>query len=417
MFGADCIRGERLAGARIIAILFESIVAGRRKGRAMRVVVLPAPALPHAFSMVPLAWAFRSAGHEVVFVAGGDALAVANAGLPVVDALPGRTTSEMLVEFMRDLPELYEPLGEQPLRTLSERKALHLAAWDRYVDPHVRLAEQLRPDLVLYDSIFGVGAIVSAKLGIPAIAQSIALTRYSPDLLRDLPGAMSLRRYGLTLPEGIPTVDIAPPSVVEGPPGDFAMRFVPYNGGSVLPDWVLAQPDRPRIAVTFGSLDATRQLVRYVDRVAAVAAEVDAEFVVTLAEQGGSPPVDVPANVRITRWVPMNALLGTCSAAVHHGGATSLTCCAVGIPQLVLPGPETAGEAELLRRRGVARVLRDVDSELDTVAIRALLNDEGLHRAAAEVRAEIADLPTPSDLLPRLLEHCRSTSRHGRTAA
>jgi UDP:flavonoid glycosyltransferase YjiC (YdhE family) len=374
----------------------------------MRVVVLPAPALAHAFAMVPLAWAFRAAGHDVAFVAGGDALAVANAGLPVLDALPGRTTPDMLLEFMRDLPELYEPLGEQPLRALSERKALHLAAWDRYVDPHVRLAEQLRPDLVVYDAIFGVGAIVSAKLRIPAIAQSIMLTRYSPDLLRDLPGATSLRRYGLTLPEGIPTVDIAPPSLVEGPPGEFAMRFVPYNGGSVLPDWLLAPPERPRIAVTFGSLDATRQLVRHVDRVTAVAAEVDAEFVVILGEQGASPPVDVPANVRITRWVPMNTLLGTCTGAVHHGGATSLTCCAAGIPQLVLAGPETAGEAELLRTRGVARVLSNVESQLDTPAIRTLLDDEELHRAAVEVRAEIDDLPTPSELVPRLLEYCRS---------
>jgi UDP:flavonoid glycosyltransferase YjiC (YdhE family) len=372
----------------------------------MRVVVLPAPALPHAFSMVPLAWAFRSAGHEVVFVAGGDALAVANAGLPVLDALPGRTTSDMLLEFMRDLPELYAPFGADPLAELGRRKPLHVAAWDRFVDPHVRLAERLRPDLVLYDAIFGVGAIVAARLEVPAVAHSIALTRYSTDLLRDLPGAVSLRRYGLTLPEGIPTVDIGPPSLAEGPPGEFSMRFVPYNGGAVLPEWLLAPPERPRIAVSFGSLAATRQLLRHVARVAAVAREVDAEFVVTTGEPGAPAREGLPANVRIAGWVPMNALLRTCSAAIHHGGTTALTCCALGIPQAVLAGPETVGEAELLRARGVAHVLTDVERELDAGAVRTLLDDPDLRRAAAEVEAEIAALPAPGDLVPRLLERC-----------
>jgi UDP:flavonoid glycosyltransferase YjiC (YdhE family) len=370
----------------------------------MRVVVLSAPSLAHAFPMVPLAWAFRSAGHEVVFVAGGDALAVANAGLPVLDALPGRTTSDMLTEFMHDMPEFYGPRGDDPLQEQNAQKPYHVAAWDRYVDPHVQLAEQVRPDLVIYDAIFGVGAIVAARLGIPAIAHSIALARYSPELLRDLPGGVSLRRYGVQLPEGIPTVDIAPPSLVEGPPGEFAMRYVPYNGGSVLPPWLLSSPERPRIAVSFGSLAATRQLTRYVDQIASVAAEVEAEFVVTLGEHSASAPDDLPPNVRITRWLPLHALLRTCAAAIHHGGGTSLTCCALGIPQLVLAGPETAGEAELLQARGVAHVLQNVEQALDAAAIREVLYDDKLHRAAAEVRDEIADLPTPSELLPQLVQ-------------
>ena len=161
-----------------------------------------------------------------------------------------------------------------------------------------------------------------------------------------------------------------------------------------------------RDAVTFGSLDATRQLIRYVDRIASIAAEVDAEFVVTLGERSASAPDDLPPNVRITRWVPLNALLRTCAAAIHHGGGTSLTCCALGIPQLVLAGPETAGEAELLRARGVTHVLPNDEQALDAVAIREVLYDDKLHRAAAEIQEEIADLPTPSELLPRLLAAC-----------
>ncbi|WP_425558912.1 hypothetical protein [Kutzneria kofuensis] len=39
--------------------------------------------------MVPLTWALRAAGHDVLVATSSDALVVADAGLPVVDALPG----------------------------------------------------------------------------------------------------------------------------------------------------------------------------------------------------------------------------------------------------------------------------------------------------------------------------------------
>jgi UDP:flavonoid glycosyltransferase YjiC (YdhE family) len=371
----------------------------------MRVLFLPAPAVGHVFPMVPLAWAFRAAGHEVICVTGGDGLAASQAGIPVLDALPGRTTRDLYEQFVRDLPDLFEPVQGDPVAVLNERKPRIVAAWDPIVDTHVALAERVRPDLVVYDPIFGVGPLAAARLGIPAVALGFTLCRYDPEMLRDLPAGVVFRRHGLEVPDGIPTIDLGPPSLVEGPPSALRMRYVPYNGGAVLPDWLLDPPRRPRVAVSFGSLEQAYGSGG-LDRLAAAAGGVDAEFVIVSAEPGRLPPDELPPNVRIVGWIPLNALLPTCAAAMHHGGSGSaLTGCALGIPQMAVADgvadPSPLAEAELLRRRGAAILLRP--EELDADALRSLLGDERLRRAAAELRAEIAALPSPAELVPRLV--------------
>ena len=42
------------------------------------------------------------------------------------------------------------------------------------------------------------------------------------------------------------SIDVAPPSMVDRPVRGWPMRYVPYNGGGVLPEWVLERPARPR---------------------------------------------------------------------------------------------------------------------------------------------------------------------------
>lgn len=367
----------------------------------MRVLFMPAPAVGHVFPMVPLAWALRAAGHDVVFVTGGDGLEVSQAGLAVRDALAGRTTRDLYEQFVRDHPDLFVPADGDPVVALGERKSRIVAAWDPVVDAHVRLAERVRPELVVYDPIFAVGALVAARLKIAAVALGFTICRYGPELLRELPAAVAFRRYGLDVPRGIETIDLAPPSLAEPPASPLAMRYVPYNGGAALPDWLLDPPVRPRVAVTFGSLEQAHGSGSLA-RLAAAAGEVDAELLIASAEPA-RPALALPPNMRIVGWLPLNALLATCVAAIHHGGSgSSLTCCSLGIPQMVLPEglTDACAEGELLRRRGVATVV-DGD-ELDAAALRELLDDEGLRRAARELRAEIAALPSPAQLVPRL---------------
>jgi len=374
---------------------------------------MPAPAVGHVFPMVPLAWAFRAAGHDVVFVTGGDGLRVAQAGLPVLDAMPGQTTMDLYQQFVRDHPGLFVPAEGNPVVALNERKSRIVACWDPCVDGHVVMAERVAPDLIVYDPIFAVGALAAAQLGVPAVALGFTICRYRPAMLRDLPAGAAFRRYGLDVPDDIQTIDLAPPSLAERPPSPLAMRYVPYNGGAELPDWVLEPAERPRVAVSFGSLEQAHGSGSLA-RLATAAAGVDAEFVIGSDDPDRVPPAELPANVHVVGWIPLNSLLPTCTAAIHHGGSGSaLTCCSLGVPQMALPEglTDASAEAELLRVRGAAMVLDE--DELDAAALRELLGDDELRRAAGELAAEMAALPSPAELVPRLAAIARPGAREG----
>ncbi|GAA4084693.1 nucleotide disphospho-sugar-binding domain-containing protein [Actinomadura miaoliensis] len=372
----------------------------------MRVLFVAAPAIGHAYPMVPLAWAFRAAGHDVVFLTGGDGRGVARAGLPVLDALPGVTSAELLAGFARDFPELFAPIEgesvEAMVAAMDRRKPFIVAAWDAYVDDYVALARRARPDLVVYEPFCGAGPLAAALLDVPAVAHGLSATRFAPEILRADPAVEAFRRHGVEPPDGIPTIDVAPPGIAEGPPSDLAMRYVPYTGGGTLGDLLLVPPERPRVLVTAGSLLPDTEWSRPVERVIAAAPDVDAEFVVTLGHEHPEGPPDLPPNVRTTGWVPFAALLRTCRAAIHLGsGGTMLTCCALGVPQLALPPtPDRQIEAALHRARGTARVLRP--EELDAGAIDALLSDEELRTTVRQVQAEMTALPSPAEMALRL---------------
>lgn len=54
----------------------------------MRVMFIATPGVGHVFPMVPLAWAFRAAGHDVLMATGQLGMAAINAGLDVADITP-----------------------------------------------------------------------------------------------------------------------------------------------------------------------------------------------------------------------------------------------------------------------------------------------------------------------------------------
>lgn len=45
---------------------------------------------------------------------------------------------------------------------------------------------------------------------------------------------------------------------------------------------------------------------------------------------------------------------------------------------------------------------------MTAATVRRLIDDASLHTAAAEVRAEVAAMPSPADLVPRLVDLARS---------
>jgi UDP:flavonoid glycosyltransferase YjiC (YdhE family) len=97
---------------------------------------------------------------------------------------------------------------------------------------------------------------------------------------------------------------------------------------------------------------------------------------------------------------------------IHHGGSGSMMAAlAAGVPQLVLPfvGDEF-GNARAVVERGVGIDI-DIDRERVTPAVvQRLIEDESLRTTAAEVRAEVAAMPSPADLVPRLADLARCVS-------
>ncbi|MFJ5228106.1 nucleotide disphospho-sugar-binding domain-containing protein [Streptomyces sp. NPDC088400] len=158
--------------------------------------------------------------------------------------------------------------------------------------------------------------------------------------------------------------------------------------------------ERRRVAVTLGTvltdLDGVRSIARLIEHAAAV----DAEFLLAIGDADLAPLGTLPPNVRPLPWVPLAQLLDGSDAIVHHGGAgTMMTAAAVGTPQLILPqGADHFDNAAAAEASGFA--LRATADAVDSHLLDALLNDDGLRKAATAMRAEIAALPSPAALVP-----------------
>ncbi|MFJ9645450.1 nucleotide disphospho-sugar-binding domain-containing protein [Streptomyces sp. NPDC101206] len=373
----------------------------------MRVLLVTYPAVGHLFPTVPLAWALRSAGHDVLVASSGDALEAANAGLHVADVYPGFHLEEFLqTECGELIARLRQPGEIDPMDGLRLFARLN----DALADGITKTADAFRPDLIVYEQIFVVGLIAAERLGIPAVQHNFGCVRATP--LRQLTVAMmseTMARHGVaSVPDRVPTIDIAPQSMVEPEVDGWVMRPVPYNSGAVLPDWVLEQRSgRPRIGVTLGTATVHVNGLGPVQRLVAAAPQVDAEFVLALGEVETAELGELPENVRVVGWVPLAKLLENCDAAVHHGGAgTTLAALNAGVPQLVLPdGADRGINAQCVQDRGLglSRSAEDLDAELLT----RLITDEKTAVVAQEVRAEIESMPTPASLVPRLEELAR----------
>ena len=369
----------------------------------MRVLFVSYPAIGHVFPTVPLQWALRAAGHEVLVATGSYGLEVQNAGLHVADVAPGL---ELESFFQSTVPELLErvrrPEGPDPMAGIQLFAHLN----DHMTDGIVRTAEAFRPDVIVYEQIFVSGLIAAQKLGVPAVQHNFGFARGGD--IRAMTVAQltdTMRRHGVdSLPEQVRTIDIAPPSMVEPEPHGWLMRPVPYNSGAVLPDWVLDKPERPRIAVTLGTASVHVTGLGPVQRLLAAAPSVDAEFVLALGDVDTSALGELPSNVRVVGWVPLTVLMQTCVGAVHHGGSgTTLAGLNAGVPQLILPdGADRFVNATAVHDRGagITATAADIDVEL----LRRLVSDEKLRTAALEVREEIATMPTPASVAEQLVE-------------
>lgn len=394
----------------------------------MRVLVTTSPGLGHTFATIPLSWALRAAGHEVLFATAGrldgDLPAVLGAGVQVAE-IATREQMERIRAGLRarrqaEADRLGVPLREMVERDLeTARQARHVRDGNGWVygvrifgpmsagtlDGLVGVATRWKPDLVVHESMQGGGPLVAALLGVPAVEHPIGFAR-GPQVVEAMAAYLAdeYARFGVSgPPERTVALDVSPPSMGVGPAYGWPMRYVPFNGGGLVTDWLTRPAGRPRIAVTLGSILAELGFGPF-GRIIEAAGQVDADFLLTVDAADLSARGPLPPNVHACGYVPLGAMLGSCDAIVHHGGSsTTFTALDAGVPQLVLP--ELADQfinADAVARRGCGLVAEhDV---LDAALLGALAGDDAMRVNAAQVRAELATMPSPVQVAARLVE-------------
>ncbi|OZM74155.1 hypothetical protein CFN78_07850 [Amycolatopsis antarctica] len=408
----------------------------------MRVLFSIFPNRAHLYPVVPLAWALQNQGHEVRIAAHPEMNdTIARTGLT---ALPFGDTEEMRwasqlntdPDKVRELTELInslslrcvpgEPWHDQWLGVIAT-----LSASVPALDGLIECCRQWEPDLVLWDPLFA-SAPVAARVCGAAHARLLwgqdnigwMWERFVERDPRTTPEAVAgtvdwlfapmLEGRGLEFePElmtGQWTVDPRPdrwraPTSFDRLP----MRWVPFNGGGHVEDWVRQPPSRPRVLLSLGVGGRGRQLSersgRSWNEIVGRLSELDIELVVTMAadDVAGEPP----ANVRVVEYVPLTQVLPSCSAVIHHGGdGTALAAGVHGVPQVVAPVPLWCEErvAEHIADQGAGLVVPPDSATGDALAdaVSRVLGEPRFAAGAGAFQKEIECQPAPHEVVPAL---------------
>ncbi|MER7580205.1 nucleotide disphospho-sugar-binding domain-containing protein [Kitasatospora sp. NPDC097691] len=377
----------------------------------MRVLSTAAPGSGLFLPTVPLAWALRSAGHEVLVANNGRAAeTLVAAGLQAVDVCPDR---DVFAEFM----EASRVINSTPPGAPRPRRGGLGLFGEEMAEGLLRVAEEFKPDLVLSTLEQGAGPLVAAALGVPHVEQSVRLAWAGSDeqavtYRGNIARYLEPTRAKLGLDEPAPAaamIDVRPPSMGgRDDATEWSMRYVPYNESRLLPEWALAAPSRPRVCLTMGSVLPLSGELGELTAFLQECAGLDVELVLAMGEDEAAALGPVPDNVRVAGWVPLSTLLPSCAAIVHHGGAgTALTALAHGVPQLVVPRlADQPANAAVIAARGVGLACAPHEATAATVKdlLRQLLDVPDHRRTAREVQAEIAARPSPAALVGRLEE-------------
>ncbi|WP_062346171.1 activator-dependent family glycosyltransferase [Herbidospora yilanensis] len=414
----------------------------------MRVLFVVNPEKSIFQYLVPLAWALRTAGHEVR-VASQPAFAtvITQAGLTAVpvgeDRDPWRITANRpdLREAMRvGIMKPYDAFEEPEKATweyLRPGLAEAVRGWHRVANfpiiaELVEFARHWRPDLVVWEPLTFAGGIAAracgaahARLlfgvdvygGVRALFRRLDARRPAGERADPMAEWLTgyARKYGFDFGEdmvtGHFTIDQLPRSLqVEADLPYVRMRHVPYGGPSVVPDWLRAAPERPRVGFTMG-LHATEIYNGYnvdVQDILDHLGELDIEVVATIAASERPKLRRIPPNARVVPFVPWQALVSTCAAVVHHAGAATLATAALHpIPQLSLHYHfDQPTLARKLAAHGAGLELHTGEATGPAVAhaVHRLLTEPAFARRAHDLRDEVHASPSPNDLVPHLEE-------------
>jgi UDP:flavonoid glycosyltransferase YjiC (YdhE family) len=367
----------------------------------------------HFAPLVPLGWALRAAGHEVLVACHpGETRPITEAGL---GALPVGPDVNMfgLLRAKRDgqawMPRAdRDRSGDVNDRGYTGMVQTSEAVADVLADDLMAFCCNWSPDLVVYEPASLVGPLLARALGIPAVRQLWTCDFTAP--INGFPETISgplARRFGLESYDtaGDLTLDPCPPRLqVHDDLPRQPIRYLPYNGPSVEARWL-----RERVCVTWGTSlhNLGKDRMRHVPRVVRALAGLDAEIVVAVLDEHREALTDLPDNVRAVGPVPLHLLLPSCDAAVHQGGGgTLMSMVAAGVPQIVVPSiadQEFNAGHVAASGAGIHVPGREEVAARDVFAATAeVLGNPSYREAAAQLRADHNARPTPAEVVPIL---------------
>ncbi|MFJ8080060.1 nucleotide disphospho-sugar-binding domain-containing protein [Streptomyces sp. NPDC096205] len=404
------------------------------------------PTRTHIYSLAPVGWALRAAGHEVRYVgqrnpseidpflqtgldcqwAGGDM----DIALHRKYAEPGNGTADS-----------YSPLSETRPEKLTDdfvadvyRSTTGMVQYfnrDRLLSETLRFARDWRPDLIVWDPLMYTAPMVAQVVGAAHVRMLYAQDQNArvhfeyeklkarrpdedwPDPLADWMGEW-VGRHGAEFHEdlrfGMATIDPSPACVRFPLDVNYIpVRFEPVNKPLAVPDWVFQELERPRVMLTLGV--SNRQVHGYeqasVTDLLGGLGDLDIEVIATLSKAQLAAVDRLPGNVRAEAFVPMNEVLSTCSAIVHQGGGATIGNAVVnGVPQLIVPGTtwseRSSAIAQQERGYGLFVDLADATAERVRDMVARLLQEPSFRRNAVEVQQEMLATQSLADIVPEL---------------
>jgi UDP:flavonoid glycosyltransferase YjiC (YdhE family) len=377
----------------------------------MKILFTIVAASGHFNALIPLARAFQSQGHDVAFAtAARFGHVVEAAGF---EAIPSGLNI-LYNEYVQQLP----PGPMDPARIAE-------VFVDRLAEP--MLSDLLRviptwgADLIVHDVVEFGGLTAGEILKIPHVVHNLILIGYSPDVLdflvrreyaafrerHELPPDPRYDEYFRYMYLQHVPESIAPLPASIAARSHLIRPEFPETQAEVLPAWMQHLPELPTIYVTLGTVyNHTSGLLEGI-----LAALGDGQYNVIVTVGTDRDPAELgtqPACVHVARYLPQADILPHCDLMVCHGGSgTLLGALAEGLPMLIIPlDGDHFVSAERLSGLGIARVLQvpEVNHETLRGAVQTLLSDPAYRERAAAIRADIAAMPSPTEVAHVLVE-------------
>jgi UDP:flavonoid glycosyltransferase YjiC (YdhE family) len=373
----------------------------------MRVLFSSTSGYGHLIPMLPLAGAFRAAGHDVLWATTAQATQVVTAaGIEAVASGAGVPEEAAIRREVRTRGEAVEPAKRGafvfPLM-------FGAALTPPMVADLMDIARRWEPDLLIHENAELAAPLVGASCGVPSMTHAFGGAVPAGALVESGERLAGLwEAHGLEVPPYAGCFqsgyfDICPTSVQ-------AMSLDHITNVQPLRPVADTSPTtgttgEPLVYVTMGTVQHRPELLR--DAVAGVAA-LPVRVLVALGPQTDPAVLGAqPTHVQVEAWVDQTEVLGRATAVVSHGGSgTFLGALARGVPQLCLPqAADQFRNADGGGRAGAALTLAPADVTPDAVraAVERLLSDPDLRVGAQSVAAEIAAMPAPETVVDLLV--------------